>query len=146
MKEIYELALKFKEKYPKTIAWRIKQHCKIAAVHLNPDEEVNYVFVCQKNSSSLEIFRTFVVVITNKRVLIAQKRLFFGYLFITVTPDLYNDLTVMAGLIWGKIHIDTVKEGIELSNIDKKALPEIETVITQFMIEAKKELEGGCDK
>ena len=67
----------------------------------------------------------------------------FGYLFITVTPDLYNDLTVMGGIIWGKIHIDTVKEWIMLSNIDKNALPELETTITQFMIEAKKEYEGG---
>lgn len=143
MKEIYKLVTEFKKKYPKTIAWRIKQHCKIAAKHLNPDEKVNYAFTCQKNCHSYEIFRTFVVVVTNKRILIAQKRLLFGYLFITVTPDLYNDLTVMGGIIWGKIHIDTVKEGIMLSNIDKNALPELETTITQFMIEAKKEYEGG---
>lgn len=145
MNEIYKLVTQFKNKYPKTVAWRIKEHCKVASKHLNPDETVTYAFACQKNNFSYEFFRTFVVVITNKRVLIAQKRLLFGYLFITVTPDLYNDLTVIGGIIWGKIHIDTVKEGIYLSNIDKEALPEIETVITEFMIEAKKELEGGCN-
>lgn len=145
MENIYKLALDFKRKYPKTISWRIKQHCKVAAKHLNPDEKVTYVFTCQKNSHSYEIFRTFAVVITDKRVLIAQKRLLFGYLFITVTPDLYNDLTVISGILWGKIHIDTVKEDILLSNLDKSALPEIETVITQFMIEAKKQYEGSSE-
>ena len=143
MNEIYKLVLQFKKKYPKTIGWRLKSHCKVAAMHLNPDEVPQYAFACQKNTYSYEIFRTFVVVITNKRILIAQKRLLFGYLFITVTPDLYNDLTVMGGIIWGKVHIDTVKEGILLSNLDKDALPEIETTITQFMIEAKKMYEGG---
>ena len=59
--------------------------------------------------------------------------------FITVTPDMYNDLTIKAGLIWGTIVIDTVKEQITISNIDKNALPEIETYITSFMEEAKKQ-------
>ena len=143
MNEIYNLVLQFKKKYPKTICWRLKSHCKVAASHLNHDEVPQYAFACQKNNFSYEFFRTFVVVITNKRIIIAQKRLLFGYLYITVTPDLYNDLTLMGGLIWGKVHIDTVKEGIFLSNIDKNALPEIETVISEFMIEAKKMYEGG---
>lgn len=136
---IYERVLKFKKKYPGTLAWRLKQHCKIAEKHLNPDEKVRYAFACQKNDFSMEIFRTFVVVVTNKRIMIAQKRLLFGYLFITITPDMYNDLTVAMGLIWGKICIDTVKEVVLLSNISKRALPEIETEITQFMMEIKGE-------
>ena len=36
------------------------------------------------------------------------------------------------------ITIDTVKELVNLSNIDKKALTEIETNITEFMMEEKK--------
>lgn len=139
MNEIYKLVNEFKNKYPGTMSWRLKKHCEVAAAHLNPDEEVTYAFACQKNNFSYEIFRTFVIVLTNKRIIMAQKRLFFGYLFITVTPDLYNDLSVASGIIWGKVNIDTVKETIQLSNISKSALPEIETKITQFMIEAKKE-------
>jgi len=135
---IYERALKFKKKYPKTVAWRLKQNSKIAEIHLNPDEKVRYVFAAQKNHRSYELFRTFVVVITDKRIMIAQKRLLFGYLFISITPDMYNDLTVMMGILWGKICIDTVKEKVVLSNIQKAALPEIETEITEFMMEAKK--------
>ena len=143
MNEIYNLVKSFKTKYPRTIAWRLKAHSKVATMHLNPGEEARYAFVCQKNLYSYELFRTFVVVLTNKRIIIAQKRLLFGYLFITVTPDLYNDLTVAGGILWGKINIDTVKEVIQLSNIDKRALPEIETKITEFMLEAKKEYDSG---
>ena len=43
------------------------------------------------------------------------------------------------GIIWGKLCIDTVKEVIMLSNIDKDALPEIETTITQMMMDWKEE-------
>ena len=62
---IYKQALDFKTKYPKTIAWRLKAHSKIAQMHINPDEKVKYVFACQKNHHSYEIFRTFIVVITS---------------------------------------------------------------------------------
>ena len=134
---IYEQALNFKRKYPKTIAWRLKAHSKIAQIHLNPNEKVKFVFACQKNSKSYEIFRTYVVVVTDKRIMVAQKRLLFGYFFISVTSDMYNDLTVMMGLLWGKVCIDTVKEVIMLSNIQKEALPEIETAISQSMMESK---------
>ncbi len=136
---IYKQALDFKRKYPKTIAWRLKAHSKIAQIHVNPDEKVKYVFACQKNHHSYEIFRTFIVVITDKRIIVAQKRLIFGYLLISVTSDMYNDLTVMMGILWGKVCIDTVKEVIMLSNIQKEALPEIETAITQTMMDIKGE-------
>ena len=41
--------------------------------------------------------------------------------------------------VFWKVCIDTVKEVVQLSNLSKDALPEIETKITQFMMEAKKE-------
>lgn len=134
---ITEKALEFKKKYPKTIAWRIKRHAKVVEKHLSDDEEVLYVFTCQKNNSSFEIFRTFIVVLTNKRIIVAQKRLLFGYLLISITPDMYNDITVAMGLLWGKICLDTVKEEVILSNIQKEALPEIEANITEFVLKYK---------
>ena len=51
---------------------------------------------------------------------------------------MFNDLKVKGGIIWGKVHIDTVKELITLSNIDKEALDEIETNISSYMLERKK--------
>ena len=84
------------------------------------------------------IITSAVIVLTNKRIIIAQKRLVFGYLFKSITPDMFNDLNVHMGLIWGKVYIDTVKEFVCLSNIQREALPEIETAITSYMMEEKK--------
>lgn len=138
MSKVYDLAKKFKKKYPMTVAWRIKSHCKIVDKHLNPGEEVLYVFLGQKNHSSLDFTNTNVIALTNKRLLFATKRLMFGYFFTSVTPDMFNDLTVRANILWGRVIIDTVKEEVKLSNIDKNALSEIETQITEYMMEEKK--------
>ena len=135
---VYEKLLEFKQKYPMTVAWRLKQHAKIIDMHLNPGEEVLYAFAAQKNDSSLDIFMTYAVVLTNKRILLAQKRLIFGYFYTAITPDMFNDLSLKMGLIWGSVHIDTVKEIVKLSNIQREALGEIETYITEYMMEEKK--------
>lgn len=138
MTKTYQLAREFKRKYPSTIAWRIRSHCKIIDKHLNPGEEVLYVFFGQKNRSSFDFTNTNIVVLTNRRLLFATKRLVFGYFFTAVTPDMFNDLTVRQSLFWGRISIDTIKEEIKLSNISKEALPEIETQITEYMMKEKK--------
>ncbi|MDO4963223.1 MAG: PH domain-containing protein [bacterium] len=138
MNNTYDKLLEFKKQYPATIAWRLKAHSKVIEKHLNPGEEVTYVFAAQKGVSSLDIFSTFVVVLTNKRILLAQKRLVFGYTFLAVTPDMFNDLTVNTGMIWAKIYIDTIKETIMLSNVSKHAASDIETQITEYMMEEKK--------
>ena len=39
---IYKQALDFKTKYPKTIAWRLKAHSKIAQMHI-------WLFTCISN-------------------------------------------------------------------------------------------------
>ncbi len=134
----YEKVKSFLKKYPFTIAWRIKQHCKIIDKHLNPGEKILYMFAGQKNDSMSEIFNTYVVALTDKRIMVARKRVVFGYFFLTVTPDMYNDLTVRKGLIFGGVTLDTIKEVITITNIDPKALPEIETNITEIMVEQKK--------
>ena len=85
-----------------------------------------------------DIFSTCAVVLTNKRILLAQKRVIYGYSFLAITPDMFNDLTVDSGLIWGQINIDTVKETVVLSFVDKHALNEIETQITEYMMGEKK--------
>lgn len=140
MKSVFEEVKKFKAKYPMSIAWRLKKNAKVVEIHLNPDEKILYVFAAQKNNNPFDITSTAVVVLTNKRLLIGRKRVVFGYFLDSVTPDLFNDLKVLSGVIWGKIHIDTVKEFITLSNIDKKALPEIETMISSYMMNEKKKL------
>ena len=134
----YEQVKKFMKRHPGTIAFRLKEHCNILDKHLNPDETIKYVFAGQKNNSSISTPNTFVIALTDKRLLFARKRLLFGYFFYAVTPDMFNDLKVNSGIIWGKIIIDTVKELAIISNISKDALSEIETSITQHMAEEKK--------
>lgn len=134
---VYDQIKIFKRRFRSTIGWRIKSHSKVIEKHLNPGEEVTFAFVAQGDRSSLEIFNTYAVVLTNKRILLAQKRVIFGYTFLAITPDMFNDLTVYSGLIWGKVYIDTVKENVILSNISKNALSEIETQITEYMMSEK---------
>jgi len=135
---VYEKIKEFKAKYPSTIAWRLKAHSKVVEKYLNPGEEVRFAFPAQKGFSSMDIFSTFIVVLTNKRILLAQKRVLWGYTYLAITPDMFNDLTVSSGIIWGKLYIDTVKETVMLSNIDKRAMDDIETEITEYMMTEKK--------
>lgn len=136
----YQKLKEFKCKYPTTVAWRIKKHAKVIDKHLNEDEVVTYAFAAQKNDNPLDIITTYAVVLTNKRLLLATKRLLWGYFFTSITPDMFNDLKVETSLLWGKAYIDTIKEFVTLSNISKKALPEIETKITDFMIKEKRRM------
>jgi len=137
-KSIYERAMEFKKRHPTTVAWRIKKHCRVVEQHLNPNEEVRYVFLGQKGDMMWDIWDTYLCVLTNKRLLFAKKRIIFGYFFLSVTPDLFNDIKVKSRLFWGIIKIDTLKEKIVMSNIAKSALIEIETNVSQYMIKEKR--------
>lgn len=146
MGEVYEKVLRFKKKYPWTIGWRLKKNSEIVERHLNPDEEVVYAFIAQKNDNPFNIVGSAVVVLTNKRILIGRKRVIVGYFLNSITPDMFNDLKVSGGIIWGKVYIDTIKEFVTLSNISKDALTEIETEISSYMMEAKKEYKKRDEK
>ena len=135
---VYQKALKFKKRYPLTIGWRLRQNSAIVEKHLNPGEKVLYVFVAQKNDNPFNIVGTGVVALTDKRILIGRKRVIFGYFLNSITPDMYNDLKITGGIIWGKVKIDTIKELVVLSDISNDALPEIETEISSYMMEIKK--------
>ena len=139
MGEVYAKVKEFKRKYPGTVTWwRLKQHSKVIEKHLNPGEEVLYAFAGQKNNNPFDLWSTSVIALTNKRIIIGRKRLLFGYFFDTITPDMFNDLNIYAGIIWGKITIDSIKEEVVITNLSKKCLPEIETSISEYMMEEKK--------
>lgn len=143
---IYDKAREFKRKYPLTVAFRLKAHAKVASNFVGSDEEVKYVFVAQKNFHSFDFINTNIVILTDKRIIVATKRLIFGYFFRMITPDMFNDLTIKNGIIWGKVIIDTVNEKVVLSNIDSNALAEIDDNITLTMIEEKKKYKRESDK
>jgi len=138
MSKVLKEALKFKSRYPLTIAFRIKSHAKVLDKHLDDDEELKYVFVGQKNDTNFQIPNTFLIALTSKRMLFARKRMLYGYFFYAVTPDMLNDVKIRANLIWGKVVIDTVKELVTISNLCKKSLDEVETAITKYMVDKRK--------
>lgn len=133
MNNVYKLAKRFKNKYFGTIAFRIKAHSQVIEEHLNEGEKILYVFCGQKGFSHKEIFSTCVVALTNERIIIATKRVLWGYFLTTVTPELFNDLKVQSGLIFGRVIIDTAKELIVVSNLGKSSLKEVETAISTYM-------------
>lgn len=143
---VYKRVRSFKNKFPSTIAFRTRAHSKVIDIHLNPDERVLYAFCGQKNHHFWELFFSCVVVLTNQRILIGQKRVLWGYFYTTITPDLFNDLSITAGLIWGRVTIDTAKEVVVISNISKNALDDIETAITSYMMKEKQKYLVNEDK
>ena len=134
-----EFVARFKRKYPGTIGWRYLKNSQVVEKHLNPGEEVVYAFIAQKNDKLFQIFESAVVALTTERILIGRKRVLFGYFIDSITPEMFNDLKVSSGIIWGKVYIDTIKEFVTLSNISKDALTEIETQVSEYMMEKKKE-------
>lgn len=138
MNYVCEQAKIFKKKYPLTVAWRLNSHSKVIQKHLAADESILYVFEGQKSQFLGDIFSTYLVALTNKRILVAEKRLLFGYYFISVTPEMFNDLSVQSGMIWGKVFIDTIKEQVIINNIDKRALAEIQNSVSNYMLEEKR--------
>lgn len=138
MGKIYDQVAMFKAKYPGTITWwRLKKHAKILEDHINPDEEPLFSFAGQKTPETWDFFSTAVLTVTNKRIIVGQDHILTGYTLNSITPDMYNDLEVYAGILWGRVTIDTIKEKIVFTNIDKKALAEIETQISSHMMEEK---------
>lgn len=137
IEEVRKRVNEFLKKYPLTIAFRTMQHLKVIDKHLNPGEEVVYVFPAQKFAGGP--FSTCIICCTNKRILIAQKRVIPGYNINSITPDLFNDFQVIKGLIWGKVNIDTVKEVVKFSYIDCRALVEIETNLSEYLLRTKKQ-------
>lgn len=138
MISVYEKVKEFQNKFPGSVSWRLKKHSKILDMHINPGENILFAFAAQKNNNFYDIFSTYIFCLTDKRILIARKRLVFGYFLISITPDLFNDLKINRGLFWGKVIIDTVKEEVTFSNVCKSGLNEIETNVSEFMMKEKK--------
>ena len=137
-KTVLGCVLDFKKRFPSTVMWRVRKHCRVVEKHLNPKEKVLYAFAAQMNDNASDIIDTAVLCVTSDRILIGQDQILYGYTLNSVTPEMYNDLQVQSGIFWGKIVIDTVKEIIYFSNLSKRALVEIESIISIYMMEAKK--------
>ncbi|NMA50706.1 MAG: hypothetical protein GX951_02530 [Mollicutes bacterium] len=138
MGRIYQMVKSFKKRYPNTIAWRIKKHAAVLDGYIDDDEKLLYAFCGQNNNDWYDVTSSCAVALTSKRLLIGQKRVVWGSFYTQVTPDMYNDMHVYSGLFWGKIYIDTIKETVVISNLDKKSLDEIETAVSKLMLKEKR--------
>ncbi len=139
-KSVYRYARRFKIKYSFTVAMRIRKHSAVIENILDDDEEVLYAFCGQKNGDPFMFFDSCVVALTNKRMIIGQKRVLWGYFLTSISPKLYNDIKIQANLLWGTVIIDTAKELVKISDLSKSSLDEIETRVNRIMIEARKYL------
>lgn len=139
--KVLNLAKRFRKKYFGTIAFRLNAHAKVIEEHLNKDEKLLYVFCGQKGVSHKEIFSTCVVALTEDRIIIATKRVLWGYFMTTITPDLFNDLKIHSGIFFGRITIDTAKEKVSISNLAKSSLREVENVISTYISKEKEKTE-----
>jgi len=96
-------------------SWTIK-HFDVVAKNLSVDEEVIMVFVGLHNHRSKEVtggkdendgFYGYVV--TNKRLMYGQKKL-FGEAYHVVMLEHLNDVSLKTGILAGEITIDSIKE------------------------------------
>lgn len=53
MNNVYEKVLEFKNKFPGTVAWRLKKHCEVIEGYINPDEYVLYAFAVKKMKNGM---------------------------------------------------------------------------------------------
>ena len=136
VKNVYPKIKEFKNKYPLTISWRLKSHSKVIDKHLNDGDTLN-MLCSSKMQVLLKYLQHMLWLLLTKEYYLAQKE-FFRVFFTAITPDMFNDLKVRMGIIWGTVKIDTVKERVIFSNIQKSALPEIENSITGYMMKEKK--------
>ena len=78
--------------------------------------------------------------LTKKIKIIAQKRVIQRYTINSITPNLFNDFQVYRGWIFGRVDIDTVKEVVQLSNLDPRILVEIETNLSDYLLNMKPDM------
>ena len=48
----------------------------------------------------MDFVNTNIIVLTDKRLIVATKRIVFGYFFRMITPDMFNDLTIEENLAY----------------------------------------------
>lgn len=116
--------------------WGTK-HFKIIEENLLPDEEVKMPFIGLHNSISITKHDgNFAYALTNKRIMMAQKKAVTGEIFQSVSLNNINDITFQSGLVYGKITIDTIKETFNIE-VDKDTAKRIKSLLHTIMDELK---------
>lgn len=103
-----------------------KKHFALIEQALMNDEYVQIAFIGIHNYISMTKHDgNFAYVITNKRIIMAQQKL-FGENFQTISLDNVNDVTFSSGMTLGVLTIDTIKErfNVSLNKVSAKKISE----------------------
>lgn len=117
-------------------SWSLK-HFGLIADSLNQDEQILTVFAGFHNYKSISQHDgNFAYAVTNKRFIIAQKKL-IGSVLQTVSLSNVNDITMNKKLIYHTIVVDTIKETFGISVADTKIAQNIYDAIHNALEKAK---------
>lgn len=116
--------------------WGIK-HFKLIEESLLPHEEVKMPFIGLHNYiSSTKHDGNFAYAVTNKRIIMAQKKQITGENFQTVSLDNINDITFKSGVLFGILTIDTIKETFNIG-LDKGSAKVINSTLHNVIDDLK---------
>lgn len=108
-KEMYDYIEANKLGYEMTKGFAAK-HCDLLLSKLQNDEEILVPFLGLHNyQNPTKHDKTFAYALTNKRFVLAQKRL-IGEVYQSILLDNLNDITYNKGLLGGVLEVDTIKE------------------------------------
>lgn len=134
--ELHQLCLKngFGMGFNKSQA---SKHFDLAAKQLNPNEKVLLAFMGLHNLETVSKHEfNYAYVITDKRILMAQKKL-VGENIKTVLWDNLNDITLSTSTMLAKLTFDTMKERFNVGSADKAAVKNVYAKVNEIFHELK---------
>lgn len=127
-----------------TEGWGVK-HFKLIEDSLMKDEEVLMTFIGLHNYiSTTKHDNNFAYAITNKRILIAQKKV-IGETLQTISLDNINDITLNVGIVFGVMTVDTIKEKFNIA-VAKASARKIYDKVHQIFNEQKNKKNNGISQ
>lgn len=118
------------------------KHFQLITDTLTPGEEAHIAFIGLHNfRSTTKHNNNFAYAITNKRIIMAQHRL-FGSAIQTVAIDQINDITSVTGISFCVITIDTIKEtfNVAVNKVDGQRLA---ARLHDYLLEVKESQRSG---
>lgn len=125
-------------------SWDLK-HLQLIADALSPDEKVLTVFLGLYNyTSPSQHDMTFAYAITNKRFILAQKKM-IGSVFQTISLDNVNDVTLNKSFLKGIVTVDTIKETFNVKTANTKSAECMYNAIHSALEKAKGSASGSSN-
>lgn len=123
--------------------WFTKKERNYLHEVINPGETIHAM------TSGLLAGNTWLVTITNKRVLFLDKGLIYGLKQMEMPISQISAVSHKTGIMFGKLEISTAGGTKEIGQIEKKDVPKIAQIISDLVNnyrEAKSSSVGGSDK